>query len=257
MAVIKRHLFQMYKDLAKALDMLYWPLVDIVLWGFTATWFHSTGHDSPELGLMLLSGLVLWQVVWRANIDISLCFLEELWSKNLVNLFSTPLSLAEWSVGMMFLGFIRSLMVFVYAAFLVWLFYAWNVFTLGISLVPFFVLLLVSGWSIGFFIAGFLAYLGQRIQSFVWAVGWFFSIIGAVFYPLHILPLSVQLISKTLPISYVFEGMRYQVATGFMPTWYLLMALGLSIFYFSVSLIFFKYMFNKSRARGLAHLEID
>ncbi len=252
-----RHVLQTYKDMAKIFDMLYWPLVDITLMGFTALWFQNNLPANANLGFMLLSGIVLWGVIWRSNIDVSLNFLEELWSKNLVNLFSTPLSLAEWVIGMMFLGFVRSFIVFFYGAFLVWVFYSWNIFTLGYLLIPYFILLMVSGWCIGFFIAAFLAYYGLRVQALVWAIGWVFSIFGAVYYPIAILPKWVQIISKGLPISYVFEGMRMNIETGLIPTWYLTMASGLSLFYLSFSLFFFRYMFNASRSKGLAYLEVD
>lgn len=256
-AVMMRHILQTYKDMAKIFDMLYWPLVDITLMGFTALWFQNNVSNNVNLGFMLLSGIVLWGVIWRSNIDVSLNFLEELWSKNLVNLFSTPLSLAEWVVGMMILGFVRSFIVFFYGAFLVWIFYSWNIFSLGLILIPFFILLMVSGWCIGFFIAGFLAYYGLRVQALVWAVGWVFSIFGAVYYPLKILPQWVQIISKGLPISYVMEGMRQYIESGLVPTKYLFMATGLNIVYLSFSLFFFRYMFNVSRSKGLAYLEVD
>jgi ABC-2 type transport system permease protein len=252
-----RHILQTYKDMAKIFDMLYWPLVDITLMGFTALWFQNNIVNNVNLGFMLLSGIILWGVIWRSNIDVSLNFLEELWSKNLVNLFSTPLSLAEWIVGMMTLGFIRSLLVFFYGSFLVWFFYSWNVFSLGYVLIPFFILLMISGWCIGFFIASFLAYYGLRVQALVWAIGWVFSIFGAVYYPMKILPSWVQVICKALPISYVLEGMRMHIETGLFPGRYIAIAAVLNVFYLSASLLFFRYMFNISRSKGLAYLEID
>lgn len=256
-AIMMRHILQTYKDMAKIFDMLYWPLVDITLMGFTALWFQNNVSNNVNLGFMLLSGIILWGVIWRSNIDVSLNFLEELWSKNLVNLFSTPLSLAEWVVGMMILGFARSFIVFFYGSFLVWLFYSWNIFSLGLILIPLFLSLMISGWCIGFFIAGFLAYYGLRVQALVWAIGWVFSIFGAVYYPLKILPEWVQVISKGLPISYVMEGMRLYIETGSMPTGNLMIATGLNIVYLSFSLFFFRYMFNISRSKGLAYLEVD
>ncbi len=256
-AVIRRHILQMFKDIGRIFDMIYWPLVDIILWGFTSLWFQNNATNKAELSFMLLTGLVLWGVVWRSNVDISLSFLDELFSKNMVNLFSSPLSLAEWITGMMMLGSLRSLCVFLYTSAIVWLFYGWNVFSIGFVLVPYFIMLMISGWCVGFFVAGLLSYYGMRIQSFVWAVGWLFSIFGAVFYPLNVLPASVQLICKSLPIAYVFEAMRSQIQTGMIDSVSLTWALVLNIFYLSLSLIFFRYMFNKSRVYGLARLEID
>jgi ABC-2 type transporter. len=256
-AVIKRHVLQMFKDVSRIFDMVYWPLVDIVLWGFTSLWMQNNTVASADRGFMLITGLVLWGVIWRSNIDVSLSFLEELQAKNLVNLFSSPLSLSEWITGMMLLGSLRSLYVFVYTTGIVWLLYGWNVYSIGLPLIAYFTLLLVSGWCIGFFIAGLLAYYGMRIQGFVWSVGWMFSIFGAIFYPLNVLPLWAQYICKALPIAHVLEAMRFQVQTNSVDTSSLAISLILNIFYLSLSLLFFYVMFNKSRVYGLARLEVD
>ena len=257
LAVMRRHILQMKKDLAKIFDMLYWPLVDIIVWGYTSMWLQKTGAPSFNVGLVLVSALSLWGVTWRSSLDISLSFIEEVWSRNIVNLFSSPLTIKEWITAVMILGFTRSLGVFLYTVFIVWLFYGWNVLSLGIVLIPFFILLMISGWAIGFFVAAFLVYSGRRFQSFIWSIGWLFSILGAVFYPVQVLPPWLQAISYALPISYVFESMRTYIQTGTIAYTYLGIAAVLNVVYISGALVFFKYMFNKSKQYGLALLEVD
>lgn len=254
--VIKRHIWQMQKDVGRMFDMVYWPMVDIVLWGFTSMWLEKTGTQSSG-SFILLAALVMWSVIWRSQVDISLSFLEELWSENLVNLVATPLTFTEWVLGVMLLGVARSLLVFFYTAFLVWLFFGKSIFVLGLPLYWYVFNLIVAGWALGFFVAGFLAYYGKRIQSFVWAIGWLFSILGAVFYPVSVLPHALQLVCKAFPLMYVFETMRMQVQTGLVVIDNLIIALVLSVIYCLLALTFFAFMFKKSAQYGLARLEID
>lgn len=256
-AVMKRHMLQVFKDPSALFDLIYWPVLDIVIWGFTARWMQENSNNDLALSAILLSSLILWGVVWRSNVDIALSFLQEMWSQNMVNLFSSPIMLSEWIVGMMLLGTMRSLGVFFYTTSMVWLFYDWNILTLGWSLLLYFPLLAFSGWIIGFFVAGILARFGQRFQTVVWAIGWLFSLIGAVFYPVHILPEWFQLICKGFPLMYVFEAVRVHVQTGQLMVNYLATALALNGLYLAVALIFFNYMFNKSRRLGLSHLDIE
>lgn len=256
-AVIRRHLLQMFKDLSAMFDIVYWPLIDIVIWGFTSQWMQESSSSSFAAGPMLLSALILWGVVWRSNVDIALSFLQEMWSQNVVNLFSTPITIAEWIVGVMTLGVMRSAFVFFYTAAIVWLFYGWNILQIGALLPVYCVLLVFSGWVVGFFVAGILARYGQRYQTFVWAIGWLFSLIGTVFYPLHILPHWFQIVCKAFPLMYVFEALRAHIQDGVIMSHYLVIAMVLNCLYLALALSFFKYMFNRSRVYGLAHLDIE
>lgn len=256
-AVIMRHVLAMYKDMARIIDIVYWPLIDAIIWGFTSIWMQKDQAGSSNFALILLTSLAFWNVVFRSNIDISLSLLEELWYRNVVNLFSTPMLLSEWVAGMMCLGLVRSAFVFLYSAFIIWMIYGLNILTIGFSIIPFFLLLMISGWSIGFFISSFLIYWGQKVQTFVWAIGWLFALFSAVFYPLEVLPRWVQIIGKILPTSYIFEAVRLKVSTGIFSTYLVSVGLILNIFYLFLTILFFNFMFNKSKNVGLARLEAD
>ena len=142
----------------------------------------------PQLALIVLTGVVFWQVVWRANYEISVNLLEEFWNQNLVNLFATPLTVWEWSVGLVVLGLLKNLLTLLVGAGAVWLLYRLNIFAVGWLILPFLFSLLISGWFMGFAASGVIIYYGRRLQSVAWMAGFALAPFSAVYYPVDVLP---------------------------------------------------------------------
>lgn len=254
-ALFSRYMKILFNDFSRIIDFFYWPFVDMVVFGFTSKWMENSSNS--KITVMLLSGLILWQAANRANMEVSYGLIEELWSKNVVNLFVTPITLSEWIVAVMSCGIIKAIFSVIYSAIIVWLIYSINFFDIGLLGIPLFLLLILTGWIMGFFAASIIIYSGQRYQSFVWMAVWLFSLISAVYYPVDVLPVWVQLVSKLFPAVYIFEGMRDFYSTGIWPLSQMLTALTLNIIYLVLILILFKIIFEKSRAKGLARLEVE
>ncbi len=252
--IILRHLLQYPRDLGRLSMLFYWPLIDIVIIGFTIVWLKNMNAISENLERVTLASILLWQVIVRSNLDISGNLLEEIWSHNMNNFFSTPITLAEWMMAMIILSFNLSLLVFVYIGFLSWLFYSFNVLSLGWILVPIFLQLYISGMAMGFFAASVLVYFGVRVQSIVFMMGYLLMPLSAVSYELNALPTTARYIAHLLPMSYIFEFLREYILNSVF-NWQLFnSALALNCIYFSASLLCFYYMFEKSREKGLARL---
>lgn len=254
LAVVRRHFMLTFRRADRIINVLYWPFLNIVLWGITSMWMQQQSQNT-NLITMILTGLILWQIVFRVNLETAKGLFEELLSHNVVNLFSTPVTLGEWIVGMMALGVINMFLVLACCSLAVWLLYGINIFILGWSLIPFMLSLLIAGWFIGFFICGLLIYWGLKAQDFVFTVGWVFSPFSAIYYPLSVLPPWLQTIGKCLPMTYVFEAMRGVLTTGHVVPGYLTMSFVLDFLYLTLSLLFFWYMFEKSKEKGLSRLE--
>jgi ABC-2 type transport system permease protein len=253
-AIVKRHYLLTFRRLDRIINVLYWPFLNIVLWGITSVWLQKQSGN-PHIVTMILTGLILWQIVFRVNLETAKGLFEELLNHNVVNLFSTPLTLAEWIVGMMLMGIINMVLVLFCCTVAAWLLYGINIFVLGWSLIPFIISLLISGWFIGFLICALLIYWGLKAQDFVFTVGWIFSPFSAIYYPLDVLPAAVQTIGRCLPMTYIFEAMRQKLQTGTYPSHFLVVSFSLNIVYLLLSLLFFQYMFEKSKKKGLARLE--
>jgi ABC-2 type transport system permease protein len=251
-AIVLRNIKITFRGLDPLVDFFYWPLFDIVLWGFTSRWVQAQTATEPFT--VLLGALVLWQASYRSNLDISFGLLSEFWSRTTVSLFSTPLTLTEWMVSSMIVGLFNTVIAVLFGCLAVWLLYGISVFSLGLILIPFFLSLILSGWAIGFFTASALIYWGQSVQKLVWVMGWFFVPFSAVFYPVDTLPTAAKTFAHLLPMTYIFEGLRSYVKTGSVPYLFLCISFALNAFYLLLAWVSFNYMFNKSKIKGLALL---
>lgn len=254
LGVFFRYLYVLKKGMHQLSDLFYWPLVDILLWGLTSIWIQKYAPSS-DLPLILLTGLIFWQIVWRGSVDISVSLLQEFWQRNLINLFSTPLKLSEWILGLLLLSAAKLLVTIAFGSLVVYLLYALNVFTVGWAFIPFAASLIFFGWGIGFLASSAIIYWGHKVEMIAWMVAFLFAPFSAVFYPVSILPEWAQLIAWSLPTTYIFEGMRMILAGEGFSLSYLSLSLGLNIVYVSLCIFLFYFAFEKSRVKGLARLE--
>jgi ABC-2 type transport system permease protein len=254
-AVIWRHIYNFKHSWDRLTDAFYWPAVDILLWGLTSVYIQQTTVNIPKIVVLLLSGLVLWMMVWRAQYEITVNLLEEMWSHNLVNLFATPLTIYEWMLAVVLLGVAKLTVTLGFASGLVYWLYAVNIFKLGWLLLPFAGLLLLFGWAVGFVVAGLIIRLGTRIQTLAWAGIYLAAPFSAIYYPVSSLPDWAQKVAAWLPTSYIFEGMRGVLFKGYIDQANLVKSAALDGLYFGLSLVFFLWMFKQSKKAGLTSLE--
>lgn len=252
--VFLRYYYNILKGVNQLSDLFYWPFVDILLWGLTSIWIRNQ-NNVPNLPLILLTGLIFWQIAWRGSVDISVNLLQEFWHRNLVNLFSTPLKISEWIAGTLLLCLCKLIVTVAFGSLMVYLLYSLNVFTLGWAFLPFAALLLMFGWCLGFLASSVIIYWGHQVEMFAWMIAFLFAPFSAVFYPVDVLPDWAQKISWSLPTTYIFEGMRQILGGGSFPYAYFGYSFILTAIYLTLSITFFKWMFEKSRAKGLARLE--
>ncbi len=254
-AMVLRHLYCFRRSWDRIADAVYWPVFDLMMWGITTEWLQQSAIGSSPALLAVLTGMVFWQTVWRANYEISVSLLEESWCQNMVNLFVTPISVVEWILSVMCLGMIKVALTLVVGFATCFVLYSVNILTLGYMLVPFLTILILFGWSCGLLAAGLIVRFGRQIQTVAWMMGWLFAPVSAVYYPVSALPEWAQGIAYSIPTTYVFEGMRTCLATGQMPwsTW--LQALGMSLVYLIGTGFFFASMFEYRRGIGLARMD--
>ncbi len=253
-AMIYRYTINMRHSFDRITDMFYWPAMDILIWGLTSAYFLKNNPDQNHLQFAIIGGLVFWIVVWRAQYEVTTNLLAELWDKNIVNIFASPLKLSEWVTAFMLFGFIKTIISFSFSLFIAFLLYGFSIVPIGLFLFPIMVNLILSGWAAGFLVAGFLIRYGGTIQTLAWAGVYLIAPFSAVYYSLGTLPAWAQQVSHFLPTSYMFEGIRQLLFTGTMSSDKLLISFVLNIIYLSISLRFFFYMFNKSKKLGLGRL---
>ena len=235
-------------------DSFYWPILDILVWGITASYILKIAPDAPQVVLLIMSGLTLWLILWRAQYEVSINLLEEFWNRNLVNLFVSPLKFSEWVATTMILGLIKVAMSLPVAATVAYFLYKFNVFKYGWHFILFTLSLFMTGWAVGFFVSGIILRYGTRIQTLAWTTIAIISPFSAIYYPVSILPEWAQKISLFIPPTYVFEGARSVLFKGEIDIRGLLISIGLNLIYISLALIFLRKSFDKILEEGLVKL---
>lgn len=252
-AMILRDLINLRHSYDRLSDMFYWPAMDLLIWGLTGLYFVQQSRNEILLSVML-TGLIFWIVIWRSQYEININLLHEIWDRNLVNLFASPLTLGEWIVSFLIFGLTKMFVSLTFSSLLAFFLYKYNLFLYGLWLIPFVASLLLTGWAVGFFVAGFLIRFGQKLQTLGWTGVYAIVPFSAVFYSLSILPPWAQTVAKFLPSSYIFEGMREILFTGRVSYDKLLISFALNGVYLVLSILFFVFMFNQSRKLGLGRL---
>lgn len=251
-AIILHHLYFWRKSLPRWLDIAYWPTFTIIVWGFIAHFLKSDAVGAPQIAAsFFLGGITLWMLFQRAQQDLSISYLQDIWSRSIVNLYVSPLTNLEFIIASIAIGIIKVLItLIIMAALALWL-YAENIFALGPALIPFIAMLLIFGWSIGLFATGIIFRYGTDAQIIAFSISFLLQPFTAVFYPLSILPSWLQPLAQALPITHVFEGMRALMTTGVFSLESLAWSFGLNILYLIASAWFFVKMFNSVKRKGL------
>jgi len=234
-------------------DVFYWPSIDIVVWGLTSLYFTRNSNASTLLPF-LLSGIILWTIVYQGQREISFGLLEVLWNRNMVNMFTTPLTFTEWIVSITVTALAKSSLSFIVAAVLALVLYKMNVFNEGFYLLPFLALLTLFAYAVGFFVSGLILRYTTKIQTLAWSTMALISPFSAIYYSVSTLPIWAQKIALLIPPSYIFEGMRQVILKKSLDTNLLLAALLLDLAYLILSLIYLKMSFDKVLDKGLAKL---
>ena len=232
---------------------MYWPVVTLLVWGFITTFLQKgqSGEAGTAILGMFLGGITLWMLFQRAQQDIAISYLQDIWSRSIVNLYVSPMTNAEFVVASILVGIIKVIITLAVMGVLSAVLYGFNIFTLGFSLIPFTALLLIFAWALGLFITGVVFRFGTDAQVLAFGASFILQPIVAVFYPLSILPEWVQPIALAFPLTHIFEGMRAVLATGRIPVDALLWAAGQNALYLLFGAWFFGKMFSHVKTKGL------
>ncbi len=231
-------------------DVFYWSVIDLLIWGLTSSYFTQFAPHSKILELVL-SGFIFWIVVWRGQQEVSINLLEDLWNKNLVNLFVSPFTFAEWVTSFLIVSILKTSISFLLASTVAALVYKVNIFTYGLNIIPFILILLITAWGLGFFIAGLILRFGTKVQNLAWSFVAIIAPFSAIYYPISILPKWAQYIAHLLPTSYIFQGIHTFVQTGKLDINSLVVSLLMAILYIICALLFIRSSFRAVLQKGL------
>lgn len=240
-ALMMRYLYLYPRSVPRIMDIFFWPMVELLIWGFLTMYLQQSRLTIPNFINALLGALIFWNFIQRSQQAVSIAFLEEVWERNLLNIFVTPLKITEFLVATVLVGIVRLALIGVTISVLAFLLFKFNLFFFGFYLIPFVLNLFLFGWILGLVATSIIMRFGQSAQVLAFALTVLIQPFVAVFYPVSILPLPLQYFANTIPASHIFEGMRAVVFTGHLPWSNLAWATGLNLIWFALTLwIFFK-----------------
>lgn len=247
-ALLLRYLYIYPRSVPRILDIFVWPIVDILIWGFLTVYLRQANPNFPVS--LLLGAVIFWDFILRAQQAVTISFMEEIWERNLFNIFVTPIKLSEFLAATFLVGVVRIGMIGLSLGLSAFIFFKFNIFTFGIFLVPFILNFFIFGWILGLLATGILLRFGQSAQVIAFAFTTFLQPFLAVFYPVSALPFWLRPISLAIPATHVFEGMRSVVFQNKFPTYNFFMSIGLNIVWFIIAVYFLYAMFKFVRREG-------
>ena len=232
-------------------DAFYWPTIDLMIWGLTSTFFKTFAPNAPQIILIVLSGHMFWLIVWRAQYEITVNLLEELWNRNMINIFVSPIKFSEWIISFIIVGLTKAAMSFPFAMLVVYLAYKINIIFFSWYFIPIILLMFMTGWWVGFFVSGLILRFGTKVQTLAWTFAWLIGPFAAIYYPVSTLPVWAQKIALFIPASYVFEGAREIIYKGYTDPTKFYLSFIINLVYLILSIAFLHLSFKKVLEKGL------
>ena len=249
-ALSLRHIYLIKGSLPRILDLIYWPTIQIVLWGFISKFFTlHTDLYNHTVGI-ILSSAILYDFLFRSSISFNMLFLEEIWSRNFTNLFVAPLKVSEIITALTATALLRTLIGIIPAILLATPFFGVSIFTLGPSLILLFLSLYLFGITLGLLVTSGLLRYGPAFENIAWSSLFLLAPLGCVYYPMSILPDWLQVVAELLPLVYIFEEVRSILLDNVVDYSNIITALKLNLIYFASAVSIFYLAFYGARKKG-------
>ena len=249
-ALSLRHLYLIKGSFPRILDLIYWPTIQIFLWGFISKFFTLSSSFYENTVGIILSAAILYDFLFRSSISYNMMFLEEIWSRNFTNLFIAPIKLCEIIAALTFTAILRTLIGLVPAALLAIPFFGVSIFKIGAPLIFLLITLYIFGVTLGLLVTSGLVRFGPSFENIAWASLFFLAPLGCIYYPIEILPEWLQIIAKLLPLVHIFEEMRNILIYDIIDYFQILKAIFISFLYFVIGIIIFYLSYDGAKNRG-------
>jgi ABC-2 type transport system permease protein len=249
-AIMRRQAYVQKRGWHRWFDVLVWPVVDTVIWGSIGA-FVTQQHGAIRSGLpYMLSGILLMHVLYQSNIAVSTGFMEETWSRNLLNVMVTPIREREYMAGIVIFGLVKLGLGLAMVGLAAFVLYSFNLLTIGWALIPIIGVLMLVGWCIALYVISFVLRFGNGAEILAWGVLFVVVALSGVFYPVHALPAALRPVAQVLPSTHAFIAAR-TVLDGRPLPWNQLgeAVIGLAVLV-PVALLYLRHMLRVFKTRG-------
>ena len=245
-----RHFFLIKSSLPRILDLIYWPTIQIILWGFISKFFTTYSDYYNNTVGVILTCAILYDFLFRSSISFNMLFLEEIWSRNFTNLFIAPLRISEIIISLIFTALIRTLIGLVPAIILTSPLFGISILNLGVPLFFLFLSLYIFGITLGLFVSSGLLRYGPAFENIAWSSLFLLAPLGCIYYPIEILPEFFQNLARALPLVHIFEEARHILVDNVVNYGNIITAFKLNLIYLAAGIFLFYYSFSQARKTG-------
>ena len=249
-AMVLRYLYLLRSSWPRILELIYWPAVQLFVWGFLQLYITQNAGFFARAGGVFIGAVMMWDILFRGQLGFSISFLEEMWARNLGNLMISPLRPIEFVCALMIMSIVRLAIGMVPVSLLAIAFFGFNIYGLGLALAAFFMNLILTSWAVGIVVSGLVLRNGLGAESLAWTLMFLIMPVICVYYPVSVLPDWLQWIAWALPPTYVFEGMRALILEGVFRPDLMVAALALNALYFSAAVAVFLALLESARRHG-------
>ena len=249
-AMVLRYWYLLRSSWPRILDLIYWPMVQMLMWGFLQLYVSENAGFFARAGGTFIGAVLLWDILFRGQLGFSVSFLEEMWARNMGNLMMSPLRPAEFVVALMIMSLVRLAIGMVPVSLLAIGFFGFNLYALGLALAAFFANLILTSWAVGILVSGLILRNGMGAERLAWTIMFLLLPLACVYYPVAVLPGFLQTIAWALPPTYVFEGMRALLIDQVFRGDLMLQALALNAIYFALAVVAFLKLLDSARRQG-------
>jgi len=245
-----RHIYLIRSSFPRILDLIYWPSIQVFLWGFIGKFFTLESSLYSNTVGVILTAAILYDFLFRSSISYNMMFLEEIWSRNFTNLFIAPIKISEIIAALTLTAVIRTLIGLIPASLVAIPLFGVSIFNLGLPLLFLLLALYIFGITLGLLVTSGLIRFGPSFENIAWASLFFLAPLGCIYYPIEILPEWLQIISKLLPLVHIFEEMRNILIDNIINYYDVLKAFLISLVYFALGVFVFYYSYEGAKKRG-------
>ena len=249
-ALVKRYVYLLRSSGVRLVELIYWPFLQMLTWGFLQKYLAATTSPLAQGAGVLIGSVLLWDILFRSKIGFSTTFIEEMWSRNLGNLLTSPLRAYELVAALSLWSVIRLGVSMVPVAIAAYFIFGFNLLGLGLPLVAFFAVLVLTSWSLGLISAGVILRYGLGAEELAWSLAFLLLPLCCVYYPVSVLPGWLQVVALALPPTHVFEGMRSILLRNTFDPKELWWALSLNAVYLFAGYLTFSRFLASARVNG-------
>lgn len=233
--IFLRQFFLIKRSLHRLISIFYWSLLEIFLWGFLTVYLNRLGEDRLSFMTVVIGTVILWNFLNRIQQGVAISFLEDVWARNFINLFASPLNVREYVGGLVLVSIVSATLSIAVMTLAAWLLFTYNLFQFGLLMIPFIAVLFFFGLALGFYTTAMILRFGPSSEILAWSIPALLMPFSGILYPIATLPSWLHPIANIIPSSHVFEGMRAIVILGTFDWERLLFAVLLSLVFLLTS----------------------